>query len=166
MVLGSVCGSPPDLRGKRIDYRQLYERVRARGDAAEACCRELRKSNADAHKRAGSLDRSPDRYNEKREAVGEDLRIVRSTAMNASYLQSEVLRPDRSMADARVSSRMHRAVLVVVMTVEAEVPWTEADALWAGHQGKVSCEGYGIRSSLPRRIKIDTKTAFGRTLRY
>lgn len=82
---GSACDLPLDLRGKRITgnctNRCGPERMRRKPAAIE-----LRQSDADAHERMGSLKWSLDWWHENREAVGEEVRVIRRTAMNAFYL--------------------------------------------------------------------------------
>ena len=86
------------------DYRVLYERERARTDALEARCEALRRSDVEARSLAGNLKSYLGRCHEKRKAAEEEVRAVRRTAKEALYLQSEVRRLEKVLADAGVDA--------------------------------------------------------------
>lgn len=101
---GDAGGALPSGRRRRPDYRRLYERERARADAAESRCEELRRSDAEARSRAGTLKWQLEQCHAKRKAVEEELREVRRTAKDSLSLKSEVARLERLLAEAGVES--------------------------------------------------------------
>ena len=79
----------------RRGWQSLYERQRARAEAAEARCEELRRSEIEARSRAGSLKSQLDARGNKLRAAEEEIRDVRPTAKGALALQAEVTRLEK-----------------------------------------------------------------------
>lgn len=100
----------PSGAGRPPDYRRLYERERARADAAERLCEELRQSDRGARSREGSLKWNLARYREKLKAAEEEVRAVRQTAGDALFLESEVKRLEGILAASGVDSGRHTLI--------------------------------------------------------
>ena len=69
-----------DSVGAPRDRRSLYERERARAEAAEARCEELRRAEVASRSRAGSLKSQFDACRNKLRAAEEETKEVRRTA--------------------------------------------------------------------------------------
>ena len=98
--------SPPQAlsRYQPQDFRAHYERERARADAAQARCEELRHAEREARSRAGLLKWNLDKSRDKLEAAVEEVKEVRRTAKNALGLRAEVTRLEKLLAQAGVES--------------------------------------------------------------
>ena len=100
--------SPRDWRS---EYEREYaraERERARADAAEARCEELRWAEVDSRARAGSLKWQLDRSRSKLKAAVEETQEVRRTAKDALSLQAEVTRLEKLLSEARIEPAKRR----------------------------------------------------------
>ena len=86
----------------RRDWQPLYEQERARAEAAEARCEELRRAELASRSRAGSLKSQLDASRNKLKAAAEEIREVRRTAKNALALQAEVTRLEKLLSEAGV----------------------------------------------------------------
>ena len=95
----------------RSEYEREYaraERERARADAAEARCEELRWAEVDSRARAGSLKWQLDRSRSKLKAAVEETQEVRRTAKDALSLQAEVTRLEKLLSEARIEPAKRR----------------------------------------------------------
>ena len=90
---------------------------RARADAAEARCEELRWAEVDARAQAGSYKGLLDRCREKLEATRDELKRVCRTAKNALGLEAEVERLQSLLRDAGVDPRKRATVISLRMEV-------------------------------------------------
>ena len=81
------------------DWRSLFERERARADAAESRCEELRWKEVDSRARAGSLKWHLDNCRRKLAASVEKVKEVRRAAKDA---QAEVDRREKQLREAGV----------------------------------------------------------------
>ena len=100
--------SPRDWRS---EYEREYvraERERARADAAEARCEELRWAEVDSRARAGSLKWQLDRSRSKLKAAVAETQEVRRTAKDALSLQAEVTRLEKLLSEARIEPAKRR----------------------------------------------------------
>ena len=96
---------PPETSSCRApDWRSLFKRVRARAEAAEARCEELRWAEVDSRGRAGSLKWQLDTCRRKLEAAVEETKEVRRAARDALSLKAEVARLEKLLSEARVKS--------------------------------------------------------------
>ena len=84
------------------DLRSLYERERARADAAEARCEELRWAEVDSRARASSLKWQLNKSRSKLSEAVEETKEVRRTAKDALSLQAEVTRLEKLLSEAGV----------------------------------------------------------------
>ena len=98
---GAVTSSPPlpAPAFEPVDWKSLYEhaharaeRERARADAAEARCEELRWAEVASRARAGSLKWQLDKSRTKLKAAVEETKEIRRAARSALSLQAEVAR--------------------------------------------------------------------------
>ena len=95
----------------RSEYEREYaraERERARADAADARCEELRWAEVDSRARAGSLKWQLDRSRSKLKAAVEETQEVRRTAKDALSLQAEVTRLEKLLSEARIEPAKRR----------------------------------------------------------
>ena len=90
------------------DWRLEYQRERARADAAEARCEELRWAEVESRARAGSLKWQLDRSRSKLKAAVEETQEVRRTAKDALSLQAEVTRLEKLLSEASIEPTKHR----------------------------------------------------------
>ena len=96
---------PPETSSCRApDWRSLFKRERARAEAAEARCEELRWAEVDSRGRAGSLKWQLDTCRRKLEAAVEETKEVRRAARDALSLKAEVARLEKLLSEARVKS--------------------------------------------------------------
>ena len=96
---------PPETSSCRApDWRSLFKRERARAEAAEARCEELRWAEVDSRSRAGSLKWQLDTCRRKLEAAVEETKEVRRAARDALSLKAEVARLEKLLSEARVKS--------------------------------------------------------------
>ena len=84
------------------DLRSLYERERARADAAEALCEELRWAEVDARARASSLKWQLDKSRSKLSEAAEETKEVRRAAKDVLSLPAEVTRLEKLLSEAGV----------------------------------------------------------------
>ena len=107
------CGTPITAEPVRqpLDWPSLYERERARANAAEARCEELRRAEVDARARSGSLKWQLDKSRSKLKAAVEETQEVRRAAKGALSLQAEVARLTKLLSDAGVETAKRRASL-------------------------------------------------------
>ena len=98
---GAVASSPPlpAPAFEPVDWKSLYEhaharaeRERARADAAEARCEELRWAEVASRARSGSLKWQLDKSRTKLKAAVEETKEIRRAARSALSLQAEVAR--------------------------------------------------------------------------
>ena len=108
LVPASVCS---------IDWQTRCVQERARADAAEARCEELRWAEVDARAQAGSYKGLLDRCREKLEAIRDELKRVCRTAKNALGLEAEVERLQSLLKDAGVDPRKRATVISLRMEV-------------------------------------------------
>ena len=128
---GATVWSPPQAPSRRQpqDFRAQYERERARADAAEARCEELRQAEREARSRTGMLKWNLDKSRDKLKAVVEDVKEVRRAANNAPALQAEVTRLEKLLSQAGVESRKRCTIMSLRMEVarlREAVPAAEA----------------------------------------
>ena len=111
--------SPPQAssRCRPRDFRAQYERERARADAAETRCEELRQAEREARSRAGTLKWNFDKSRDKLKAAAEEVKEVRRTAKNALGLQAEVTRLEKLLAQAGVCSSKRSTIMSLRMEV-------------------------------------------------
>ena len=118
--------SPPTVApaSETRDWRSLYEQAqaragteRARADAAEARCEELRRAESDARSRAGSLKWALDKSRHKLQEAVEDLKEVRRASKDALFFQAEVTRLEKLLSQAGVDSRKRSTIVTLRMEV-------------------------------------------------
>ena len=118
--------SPPKVApaSETRDWRSLYEQAqaragteRARADAAEARCEELRRAESDARSRAGSLKWALDKSRHKLQEAVEDLKEVRRASKDALFFQAEVTRLEKLLSQAGVDSRKRSTIVTLRMEV-------------------------------------------------
>ena len=100
--------SPRDWRSEYEREHARAERERARADAAEARCEELRWAEVESRARAGSLKWQLDRSRSKLKAAVEETQEVRRTAKDALSLQAEVTRLEKLLSEASIEPAKHR----------------------------------------------------------
>ena len=112
---GAAVWSPPQGSSWRQpqDFRAQYERERARANAAESRCEELRRAEREARSRAGMLKWNLDKSRGKLEAAVEEVEEVRRTAKNALGLQAEVTRLEKLLGQAGVESSKSSTIMGV-----------------------------------------------------
>ena len=88
-----------------IDWRARFEQERARADAAEARCEDLRRAEIDARSKAGSYRSLHEQGRAKLEAARVELEAVRRTSRSALRLEAEVGRLQRLVEAAGMDSR-------------------------------------------------------------
>ena len=111
------------------DRRSLYERERARAEAAEARCEELRRAEVASRSRAGSLKSQFDACRNKLRAAEEETKEVRRAAKNALALQGEATRLEKLLSEAGVESNKRSTIMslrIEVARLRAAVPASEA----------------------------------------
>ena len=116
---GAAVWSPPQTssRCQPQDFQAQCERERARADAAEARCEELRQAEREARSRAGMLKWNLDKSRDKLKAAVEEVKEVRRTAKNALGLQAEVTRLEKLLAQAGVESSKRSTMMSLRMEV-------------------------------------------------
>ena len=122
------------------DWQSLYgqaharaETERTRADAAEAHAEELRRAEAAARSRVGSLKWQLDRSRARLEAAVEETKEVRRAAKDALFFQAEVARLEKLLSEAGVDPRRRSTIVSLRMEVvrlrEAlQVPEARKDA--------------------------------------
>ena len=95
----------------------LYERERARAEAAEARCEELRWKEVDSRARAGKLKRQFDASQKKLEAAAGEAKEARRAAKDALLLKAEVARLEKLLAEAGVEPRKRSPLMSLRMEV-------------------------------------------------
>ncbi len=98
-------------------WRSLYERERARAEAAEARCEELRWAEVDSRSRAGKLKRHLDASRKKLEAAAGEAKEARRAAKDALSLKAEVARLEKLLAEAGVDPRKRSPLMSLRMEV-------------------------------------------------
>ena len=93
------------------DLRSLYEQERARADAAEARCEELRRAEMASRSRAGSLKSQLDASRTKLKAAEAEIEEVRRASKSALALQAEVTRLETLLSEAGVESSKRSTVM-------------------------------------------------------
>ena len=93
------------------DWQSLYERQRARVEADEARCEDLRRAELESRSRAGSLKSQLDASRNKLRAAEEEIREVRRTAKNALALQAEVTRLEKLLSEAGVEASKRSTIM-------------------------------------------------------
>ena len=111
----SPCDAAPGCAARNV--RSLYERERARAEAAEARCEELRRAELGSRSRAGSLKWQLDASRNKLKAAVEETREVRRTARNALSLQAEVARLGTLLSEAGVEPGKRSTIVSLRMEV-------------------------------------------------
>ena len=110
---GAAASSPPMSASAlqpddwKSRYEQAYaraQRERARADAGEARCEELRWAEVDSRARAGSLKWQLDKSRTKLKAAVEETKEVRRAAKSAPSLQGEVARLEKLLSQAGVET--------------------------------------------------------------
>ena len=116
--------SPPMAAPEPRDLRSLCEQAlaraeteRARADAAEARCEELRRAEREARSRAGSLKWNLDKSRDKLKATVEEVKEVRRAAKDALFYQSEVARLEKLLSEAGVESSKRSTIVSLRMEV-------------------------------------------------
>ena len=111
----SPCDAAPGCAARNV--RSLYERERARAEAAEARCEELRRAELGSRCRAGSLKSRLDASRNKLKAAVEETREVRRTARNALSLPAEVARLGTLLSEAGVEPGKRSTIVSLRMEV-------------------------------------------------
>ena len=93
------------------DWRLLYERERARAEAAEARCEELRWAEVAARCDAGRWKSLFEASRRKRQAAVEEAKQARHAAQNALSLQAEVARLSKLLWQAGVEPSKRSTIL-------------------------------------------------------
>ena len=88
-----------------------YARERARAEAAEARCEELRRAEVEARSVAGSLKWRLDKCRGELKAAGDEVKSVRRMAKNALALQAEVSRLEKLLSQAGVESGKRSTIM-------------------------------------------------------
>ena len=99
------------------DWRPLYEGARARAEAAEARCEELRRAELASRSRAGSLQSQLDASRNKLKAAEEETKGVCRTAKNALALQAEVTRLEKLLSEAGVETSKRSTIMSLRMEI-------------------------------------------------
>ena len=149
-------------RGRQGGLRSLYERERARADAAEARCEELRQAEVDARSRAGSLKWQLDKCRGKLKAAEEETKEVRRTAKNALALQGEVTRLEKLLSQAGVESSKRSTNMSLRMEVarlRKVVPASEACPRGTPRPSRNPQETIASLRADNARLKKDVRTA-------
>ena len=100
-----------------IDWQGCWAQERARAEAAEARCEELRWAEVDARTQAGSYKAQSHRSGVKLKAAREEVKRVRRTAKNTLALEAEVERLRALLRDAGVDPRKRATVTSLRMDV-------------------------------------------------
>ena len=114
------------------DWRLLYERERARAEAAEARAEELRWAEVAARCDAGSWKSRFEASRRKLKAAVEQAKEAGDAAKNALSLQAEVVRLNKLLSAAGVESSRHSTIMSLRMEVarlRKAVPGAEAQDL-------------------------------------
>ena len=143
------------------DWRLLYERERARTEAAEARCEELRWAEVAARGDAGSWKSLFEASRRKRLAAVEETKEARHAAKNALSLRAEVTRLTKLLREAGVESGRGSTILSLrreVAQLRKAVPGAEAQdveirrlrkALWQGRVDQAT-----LRQQLHEAVRL------------
>ena len=106
------------------DWQSLYgqaharaETERARADAAEAHAEELRRAEAAARSRVGSLKWQLDKSRARLEAAVEETKEVRRAAKDALFFRAEVARLEKLLSEAGVDPRRRSTIMSLRLEV-------------------------------------------------
>ena len=102
------------------DYRSLYERERARADAAEARCEELRQAELSTRCDAGAWKSRFKSCRRRLSEAEEETKELRRTAKDALSSQAEVARLKQLLADAAGDTGKGVAVVPQLETAQAQ----------------------------------------------
>ena len=115
--MAAPASEPRDWQSLCEQAQARAEMERARADAAEARCEELRRAEQDARSRAGSLKWNLDKSRDKLKAANEEVEAVRRAAKGALFFQSEVARLEKLLSQAGVDSRKRSTIVTLRMEV-------------------------------------------------
>ena len=115
--MAAPASEPRDLQSLCEQAQARAETERARADAAEARCEELRRAEREARSRAGSLKWNLDRSRDKLKAAVEDVKKIRRAAKDALFFQAEVGRLEKLLSEAGVDSRKRSTMMSLRMEV-------------------------------------------------
>ena len=152
--------APPPRQPSAL--RSRYERERARAAAAEARCEELRRAEADARSRAGSLKTQLDKCRGKLKAAEEETKAVRRTGKNALALQAEVTRLEKLLSEVGVESSKRSTIMslrIEVARLRNAVPALEAPPRAAPRRSRNPEETIASLREENARLKKDARAA-------
>ena len=101
---GSVAPLPPSALDL-VDWRALYDRERARAEAAEVHAEEQRRAAVDERRQAGFWKSIAERRGKRLAAVSSDLSALRRGMKEERTLEAEVAHLRRLLDDAHVDRR-------------------------------------------------------------
>ena len=113
----TAASEPRDWQSLCEQAQARAEMERARADAAEARCEELRRVEREARSRAGSLKWHLDKSRDRLKAAVEEVKEVRRAAKDALLYQSEVTRLEKLLSEAGVDSRKRGTMMSLRMEV-------------------------------------------------
>ena len=122
---------PPDWQSLYEQAQTRAEQERARADAAEGRCEQLRRAERAARSRAGSLKWQLDKSRDKLETAVEEVTEVRRAAEDALFYQAEMTRLEKLLSQAGVDSRKRSTITSLRMEV-----FQLREALQASEAGK------------------------------
>ena len=109
--MAAPASAPRDWQSLCEQAQARAEMERARADAAEARCEELRRAERDARCRAGSLKSQFDKSRDKLKAAVEEVKEIRRAAKDALFFQAEVGRLEKLLSEAGVDSRKRSTMM-------------------------------------------------------
>ncbi|MYG52188.1 MAG: IS66 family transposase [Rhodospirillaceae bacterium] len=115
--IAAPASEPRDWQSLCEQAQARAEMERARADAAEARCEELRRAEREARSRAGSLKWNLDKSRDKLKAANEEVKEVRRVAKDALFYQSEVVRLEKLLSEAGVESSKRSTIVSLRMEV-------------------------------------------------
>ena len=115
--LAVPASEPRDWQSLCEQAQARAEMERARADAAEARCEELRRAEREARSRAGSLKWNLDKSRDKLKAAAEEVKEVRRAAKDALFFQAEVGRLEKLLSQAGVESSKRSTIISLRMEV-------------------------------------------------
>ena len=115
--LAAPASEPRDWQSLCEQAQARAEMERARADAAEARCEELRRAEREARSRAGSLKWGLDKSRDKLKAAVEEVKEVRWAAKDALFFQTEVGRLEKLLSQAGVESSKRSTIMSLRMEV-------------------------------------------------
>ena len=115
--IAAPTSEPRDWQSLCEQAQARAEMERARADAAEARCEELRRAEREARSRAGSLKWNLDKSRDKLKAAVEEVKEVRRAAKGALFYQSEVARLGKLLLEAGVESSKRSTIVSLRMEV-------------------------------------------------